>query len=155
MEAIEQLARTAVVDVFRSMVSTELSAAPPLPLAPDPDGQIAGSVGFIGQASGLIYLYVGVGFAKAITGRMLGIPEPDITEDEMVNDAIGELSNMVGGYVKSHLCDDGWTCTLTIPSVVRGRELSIERVPRLTRKIIGFKENDRRLLVELLMKDSD
>jgi chemotaxis protein CheX len=61
-----------------------------------------------------------------ITSLLLGIAEAELDTGEMVTDAIGELSNMVVGYVKSRLCDGGWHCVLTIPSVVRGQQLTIE-----------------------------
>ena len=78
---------------------------------------------------------------------MLGISESEVDAGEMVTDAIGELSNMVAGYVKSRLCDSGLPCTLTIPSVVRGQELSVEgsaqaheasdRIPQLQPPFVG------------------
>src|SRR5258708_4493332 len=117
---VEKLTHQAVREVFQSMLSMELVDEPPSPLAAEPAGQIIGSVGFIGQATGVIYLYAGASFAKVITGRMLGIAAHAIDSDDMVNDAIGELSNMVAGFVKSRLCDNGWPCTLTIPSIFRG-----------------------------------
>ncbi len=126
IEQIDQLIREAVKEIFQSMLSMDVNPEPPSPLTADPDGQIIGSVGFIGEATGIIYLYAGMGFARVITGRMLGISESEVDPGEMVTDAIGELSNMVAGYVKSRLCDSGLPCTLTIPSVVRGQQLSVE-----------------------------
>ena len=154
MEQIDRLIREAVKEVFQSMLSMEVNPEPPSPLAPDPDGQIIGSVGFIGDATGIIYLYAGIGFARVITSRLLGISEREVDTVEMVNDAIGELSNMVVGYVKSRLCNSGLPCTLTIPSVVRGQQLSVEGSALLTRRIIGFRNCTHHLLAEVLLKDS-
>ena len=54
--------------------------------------------------------------------------------DEVVNDAIGELTNMVVGGFKNALCDAGYPCRLTIPSISAGRnflhradELAVQR----------------------------
>jgi chemotaxis protein CheX len=107
IEQVDRLTREAVKEVFQSMLSMEVNPEPPSPLAPDPAGQIIGSVGFIGDATGIIYLYAGVSFARVITSRLLGISEPEVDPGEMVTDAIGELSNMVAGYVKSRLCNGG------------------------------------------------
>lgn len=154
IEQIELLTRKAVPEVFRSMVSMELSAEEvPASLQLDPEGQIIGSVGFAGDATGIIYLYAGLGFAKVITSRMLGIELSEVDPGDMVNDAIGELSNMVVGYVKSRLCDSGLPCTLTIPSVVRGQQLSVEGSCRIARIVIGFRNGEHQLVAEVLAKE--
>lgn len=148
------MTREAVKEVFQSMLSMEVNPEPPNPLTADPDGQIIGSVGFIGDATGIICLYAGAGFARVITSRLLGIPEEEVDAEEMVPDAIGELSNMVAGYVKSRLCDRGLPCTLTIPSVVRGQQLSVECSGQVTTRAIGFHNCKHHLLAEVLLKDS-
>jgi len=155
LEKIDLLTREAVKEVFQSMLSMEVNPEPPTPLTADPDGQIIGSVGFIGEATGIIYLYAGMGFARVITSRMLGISDTEVDAGEMVTDAIGELSNMVAGYVKSRLCNGGLPCTLTIPSVVRGQELSVEGSAQVMRRVIGFRNCTHHLLAEVLLKDSN
>jgi chemotaxis protein CheX len=154
IEQIDLLTREAVQKIFQSMLDMEVNPEPPSPLTADPDGQIIGSVGFIGEATGIIYLYASIGFARVITSRLLGISEPEVEPGEMVTDAIGELSNMVVGYVKSRLCDDGFSCVLTIPSVVRGQQLSVEGLAQVSRRVIGFRNCKYHLLAEVLLKDS-
>ncbi|HEX3799598.1 MAG TPA: chemotaxis protein CheX [Verrucomicrobiae bacterium] len=153
-EQIEAWTRQAVPEVFLGMLSMELSADAPAPLPLDAAGQIIGSVGFTGEATGIIYLYAGVTFAKVITGRMLGIEEAEVDPGDMVNDAIGELSNMVVGFVKSRLCDAGSACTLTIPSVVRGQQLSVEGSSQVSRRVVGFRSGQHQLVAEVLVKES-
>jgi chemotaxis protein CheX len=152
IEQIEELTRRAIPEVFQVMLSMELETDVPGPFPPDTDGQIVGSVGFTGAATGIVYLYAGWHFAKLITSRMLGIEIAEVDQDEMVNDAVGELSNMVVGHVKSRLCDAGLPCTLTIPSVVRGHQLRIEGSSHTARKIMGFHCLENRLLAEVLVK---
>jgi chemotaxis protein CheX len=72
----------------------------------------------------------------------------------MVNDAIGELSNMVAGYVKSRLCDAGLPCVLTIPSVVRGQGLRVEGSSHIPRRAFGFRTGVHQLVAEVLVKES-
>ncbi len=154
IDQIEELTQRAVQRVFQSMISMEMSPAAPAPLPQVPVTQIIASVGFIGEATGVVYLYVDVGFATMIACRMLGITEADVDGEEMVNDAMGELSNMVVGYVKSHLQDGGLSCTLTIPSIVRGQQLSVEGAGNITKRVIGFRGGDRHMLAEILLKES-
>lgn len=153
LDKIEELTRQAVKEVFDGMLSMKVSDGPPTPLPNDAAGQIIGSVGFIGKATGVIHIYAGLGFATVITSRMLGLAESEIDSSEMVNDAIGELSNMIVGQVKSRLCDAGWPCTLTIPSIVRGQHLSVEGSSQILRKIIGFHNCTHHFLAELLLKE--
>ncbi len=152
-DAVEEFTRGAVRDVFNQMLALEVKDDEPTPLAPDAAGQIIGSVGFIGQATGIVYLSAGVGLARVFTGTMLGLPEAEV-EDDMINDAFGELSNMVVGAVKSRLCDRGWSCELTIPSIVRGTGLRVESVANEKQTVFGFRAGEHRLLVEVAIKDS-
>jgi chemotaxis protein CheX len=154
IEHVDQLTQEAVKMVFQSMLSMEVNPEPPSDQVADPAGEIIGSVAFIGEASGIIYLYAGATFARVITSRLLGISELEVDNGEMVADAIGELSNMVAGYVKSRLCDGGWSCVLTIPSVVRGQQLSVESSAQTTRRVIGFRNCKYHLLAEVLLKDT-
>jgi chemotaxis protein CheX len=156
IEQIDQLTREAVKEVFQSMMSIEVTPEAPRPLRMDPEGLIIGSVGFIGEATGLtgiIYLYANVSFARVLTGRMLGIADEEVENGDMMTDAVGELSNMVVGYVKSRLCDRGLPCTLTIPSVVRGQELRVEGLAGVVRRQIGFRNCQDHVLAEVLLKD--
>jgi chemotaxis protein CheX len=149
---IEDFTAEAVKNVFQSMLSMDIAPEDPPTVGNNPDGQIIGAVGFAGEASGIICIYAGLPFATVITSRMLGIEESEVDTSEMVNDAFGELSNMVAGFVKSHLCDGGLPCTLTIPSIVRGQQLSVERSSQIMRRIIGFKNSHHHMIVEILLK---
>ena len=153
MHQLEDFTREAVPKIFQELLSMELQIDEPSPLADEPGGQIIGSVGFIGEATGIIYLYAPMSFARQITSTMLGLPEDEVPGDEMVADAIGELTNMVVGCVKSRLCDGGAPCTLTIPSVVCGRQLTVEAASNVQRRTVGFRTSHQRLLAQMLLKD--
>jgi chemotaxis protein CheX len=152
-EVIERFTRDAVRGVFNKMLAIEVMDDRPTPLAADPAGHIIGSVGFIGQTIGIVYLHAGVSLARVVTGTMLGLTAAEV-EDDMINDAFGELNNMVAGYVKSQVCDRGWPCELTIPSIVRGNELQVETVADVKRTFFGFRAGEHRLLVEIAIKDA-
>jgi chemotaxis protein CheX len=116
--------------------------------------QVVGTVGFIGEISGLIYLYLSADFAKIVASGLLGISveEIDAGGDEAVNDAVGELTNMTVGGFKNQLCDQGYPCRLTIPSILRGSNFSIEPVSGATRRTYSFDVSGHRLVTDLLMK---
>jgi chemotaxis protein CheX len=149
---LEQLIRAAVSEVFGTMLNFHVSVDDPNAPIRNGEAHVAGSVGFIGRLTGVVYLYSTSSFAKRMTSGLLGIAEPEIDGDEMVNDAMGELANMVVGHIKSRLSDRGMPCVLTIPSVVRGSHLKIESVSSTTRGFYIFKCDDNQLVVEVLIK---
>lgn len=119
--------------------------------------QVVGTVGFIGDISGLIYLYMGAEFAMDLAGHILGMTRAEIEEagDEVVNDAVGELTNMTVGTFKNQLSDQGYPCKLTIPSILRGSNFSIEPITSATRRIYRFNVGGQTLVADLLMKQGD
>jgi CheY-like chemotaxis protein len=95
-----------------------------------------------------------LGAARTLASRMLGLAEAELQGDDMVNDAIGELSNMIVGCAKSRLCDAGAPCVLTIPSIVRGQSFVIEPACPCNRHLLGFRCGADHIMIELLMERS-
>jgi chemotaxis protein CheX len=116
--------------------------------------QVVGTVGFLGDINGLIYLYFEDSFAKACTGHMLGMSPAEVTEagDEVINDAIGEITNMTVGSFKNGLSDQGYPCKLTIPSILRGSNFSIEPISDSLRFIYAFDTDGQRLVADIILK---
>lgn len=149
---LEDLLKAAVVEVFGTMIGLQVQADPPgTPLASG-EPSIAGAVGFIGQVSGVVYIYAPVSFAVRLTGKMLDLEARQIDGDEMVNDAMGELANMIVGHFKSRLSDRGHSCVMTIPSIVRGTQFQIEPVSNTIRRVLSFRCLEYQLVVEIMLK---
>jgi chemotaxis protein CheX len=155
----------AIKDVFKTMLGREPSfieqaqhtRGQPL-LTADPERpQVVGTVGFIGDCNGLIYLHLDLAFAKVCTRHLLGMTEADLEAagDESINDAIGELTNMTVGSFKNGLCDAGWPCKLTIPSILRGTNFSIESISSAVRHVYFFDCAQHRVIADILMKTDD
>ena len=178
MPAIEQISETlirnnitrAAGDVFRTMLGRELAPSPAVPdntaLWPpvqpasgpiDTGPHIVGAVGFTGSIDGLLYLYLDLPFARLCTGHMLGMTDAELEEagDEVVNDAIGEITNMTVGSFKNGLCDAGFPCTLTIPSILRGSSFSIEPIRSVVRRTYSFSCSGHRVVADILIKIGD
>ncbi len=109
--------------------------------------QVVGTVGFLGDINGLIYLYFDDSFAKGCTGHLLGM-----SPDEVINDAIGEITNMTVGSFKNGLCDQGYPCKLTIPSILRGSNFSIEPISDSIRFIYSFDAQGERLVADIILR---
>ena len=157
----------AVCDVFKTMLhrSASLGAAytaggaDPHPVSTHGDEltaqlQVVGTVGFLGEVNGLIYLYFDGAFAKHCTGHLLGMNGAEVDEagEEVINDAIGEISNMTVGSFKNGLSDHGYPCKLTIPSILRGRNFSVEPISDSQRFIYVFETEGQRLVADILLK---
>src|SRR4051812_25359508 len=156
----------AVGDVFKTMLgrpaalvkATGQAASeswPPLQAsAESARPHVVGTVGFIGEINGLIYLYLDLEFARLGTCHLLGMTEAELDElgDEVINDAIGELTNMTVGSFKNSLCDAGYPCKLTIPSILRGSNFCVEPISSTTRHTYYFDCAGHRVVADLLLK---
>lgn len=116
----------AVNEVFETMLSMEVDFS-------DADSEktleghrIVGSVSFAGELMGSICIHVPDVLARLMTASILGMELDEIEGDEEVNDVIGEVSNMIGGGLKSRFCDSGLNCELSIPSITSGTDFKIE-----------------------------
>lgn len=104
-----------VTEVWTSMLGIE---AERLELAPVIEGPaVAGSVGVSGAVDAQISLEMTATGAQQFAAVMFGLEVGDVSDDD-VADAVGELTNMVGGNVKSLIADSG---TLSLPVVAQGK----------------------------------
>jgi chemotaxis protein CheX len=157
----------AVHDVFHTMLSrpavlVEPGAASEPPAAPETTPavpQLVGSVSFLGEANGALYLCFQVSSARQFMGSMLGVTAAELAAmgEEPVNDAVGELTNMVAGSFKNALCDAGRPCKLTLPSILRGSNFCVQLWPpnSIRRHTFTFRSHDHRIVAEILMKIED
>ena len=111
-----------------------------------------GSVSFAGELLGSICIHVSHGFARFITAAMLGIKPEAIQSDEEINDVIGEMSNIVGGSLKSRFCDSGLPCELSIPSITSGSNFHIESMSWARRERYVFCNKEHAGIVEVFIK---
>ncbi len=162
---IREYINRAVSDVFKTMIGREPTFSTQVEpregrtlLISEPHRpQVVGTVGFIGDCNGLIYLHLDLAFARVCTCLLLGMndAELDAAGDESINDAIGELTNMTVGSFKNGLCDAGYPCKLTIPSILRGTNFSIEPISSAVRHVYYFDCAEHRVVADILMKSGD
>jgi chemotaxis protein CheX len=141
--------------VFRTMLSIELAPGE----APEPVGaasgrHIVGMVGLAGAVMGNVSLLVSREFAREMTAAMLGVEAGDIDDEEAVNDVIGEVCNMVGGDLKSRLCDAGLGCSLSIPSITCGDSFRIETKGWDRHERICLRNSHHAALLEVFVKSA-
>ena len=87
---------------------------------------VIGMVSFTGKYHGVIALFCSKRFALKVASAMLMTEMTDFTHE--VKDAVGEVSNMIAGNVKTKLASQYGDMHLSIPIVIAGEGLSITAV---------------------------
>jgi chemotaxis protein CheX len=113
---------------------------------------VVGSVGFVGRANGLVYLYLSETLARQLTCEILGLSAADLAREgfDLVKDAIGELTNIVAGTFKNQLCTQGLSCHLTIPTVEHGPPFAAEAMTNSSRWALEFETQGARFVADVL-----
>ncbi|BBO86386.1 hypothetical protein DSCO28_69520 [Desulfosarcina ovata subsp. sediminis] len=114
-----------VIDVFYTMLDMEIEAIDKEPEGFIEEVRTVGSVTFAGEVDGLFNIQVNDDFAKTMTAAMLGMEVDEIESEEEVFDVIREISNIIGGNLKSSFVDAGLSCVLSTPSITNGRDFRV------------------------------
>lgn len=117
---LHRIVTGSVIEVFKVMVAFNLEEVDPSVSVDLKGERVVGSVGFVGTITGTLYIHMTKEFARQITSAMLKRKRVD--DGGEVDDAIGEMSSMIGGKLKSHMAGAGVACVLSAPSIVRGGE---------------------------------
>jgi CheY-specific phosphatase CheX len=142
----------AISEVFDMMLSMDITQVDEDTGSALNGNRIVGSVSFAGKASGSINIHVTEPFARTMTAEMLGIEVAEIEGEDEIHDVVGETSNMVGGNLKSRLCDFGLPCELSIPSITCGANFRIESKNWMRHEKLFFQNHHEIILVEAFMK---
>ena len=107
------------VEIFTGMVMMEITVAgePITKLGPLKQS-ITGMIGLAGTHKGVLAVHFPNQVAMDVTGSFLGMEVSEINAD--VQDAIGEIANMLGGNLKTILSDRGKDIQLSLPSTISG-----------------------------------
>jgi chemotaxis protein CheX len=117
---------------------------------------VVGSVGLAGESvTGAVFLHVSEVFARKITAAMLAVHIQEIQGGEQVHDVVSEVTNMVGGRLKSRLCDAGFRCAMSTPTVIRGSSFRIETAPDAHPRECFFLCGQEKFLVAVHLKFND
>ncbi|GAB4156570.1 MAG: hypothetical protein Fur0037_24840 [Planctomycetota bacterium] len=113
----------ATVDVFGTLL--ELRAEPgsvEVSRGGFRSAEVIGSLGVAGFVSGSISLFLSMEMARRIAGKMLLVPAESVSDEDLV-DAVGELTNVIGGSIKTALCRRTPLFDISVPSVYCGEEV--------------------------------
>lgn len=142
----------AAQEIFSTMVMIEIS----LRKADDVSGDISltdsisGIIGLAGTYKGVLAIHLPNQVAMGITSSFLGMDVESINED--VEDAVGELANMLGGNVKGILSERGRDIDLSLPSTVKGKQYNFQPTKEVDRYIVPFTSEVGEFVVELQLE---
>lgn len=153
----EQLARF-VIDATNEVFSTMVMMNPEddYPLSTPVQHfqcSITGLIGFAGTYSGTISIHCPTTLAMKITANMLGMECEEVNED--LNDAIGEIANMLGGSVKQVLSKGGLDVRLSTPTVISGEAYTVNSLSAGDCTVIPFIVDAEKFLVELSLSKGE
>lgn len=115
---------------------------------------VIGNVGFVGDANGIIYLCMTDEFARFAVGAILGMSpaEVDLHGPDVLQDAIGEMTNITVGCFKNEICDLGYPCKLTLPTIVLGTGLTVASIKGATRHRFRFRCAGHEFVADIQLK---
>jgi len=142
-----------VQDVFINMVGVEDLTH--LPIQVDVTTHfkecLTAMVGLAGTYNGLVSVHLPWPLAISFTSLMLGMEVTEIDDD--VNDAMGEIANMVAGSFKQHLSKGGSDIQLSTPSVVNGADYVVSSGNNLENITLKFATDDGWFLVAISIEE--
>jgi chemotaxis protein CheX len=139
----------ALVKTFQVMLNLRLESTDLRGAVPPPGKYVLGTIGFSGKAAGVVHLRLSLESATAVAARILGLQPQDITNAGEINDAVGELLNIVAGNFKSNLCDAGLDCSLQPPQVMQTSDASMRRIPNGSLEQMAFRAGPIGVFVEV------
>lgn len=149
---LKEFLTNAIGSVFDMMLSMEAEFIDLDFQSPAGDSRIAGTVSFAGKVMGNINIQVNEAFARVMTAAILDIELDEIGGEEEIYDVIGEVSNMIGGDLKSRLCDAGYFCELSIPSITSGHNYKIASKNWVRHESVDFRCRQHTGRVEVYIK---
>ncbi len=122
-------------EVFETMVFMDLeeSAEPELQIEGD---SLMGSITFSNAIEGCLAIRCTLPCAMTIAVNMLGLDPDDEISDEEIGDAVGEITNMVMGSVKSRAATETGELQVSIPTVVRGQNIANSLGERASKVVV-------------------
>ena len=142
-----------VQDVFITMVGAEDLIHLPLQIDVTTHFKecLTAMVGLAGTYNGLVSVHLPWPMAISFTSLMLGMEVTEIDDD--VNDAMGEIANMVAGSFKQHLSKGGSDIQLSTPSVVNGADYNVSSGNNLENITIKFATDEEWFMVSLSIEE--
>jgi len=115
-------------------------------------GDISGIIGITGDAVGTLAISFSEACICDICSRMLGEPYTEACQD--IFDAVGEITNMISGVARTYMEKDGMSVYAAIPSVVYGKNHTINHILSTPSIVIPFSTDHGAFVVDVCIKET-
>jgi flagellar motor switch protein FliN len=152
---IQKRVTDSVIETCSTMLSLEVE---PLLEEPPPGHGIhrmVGTLNFAGNVTGIFNVQVTVDFGRIMAANMLDMKPDEVDLSTDVRDLIAEMTNIVGGSLKSALNDAGHSCVLSTPSITYGTDFTIKSLNMDRFERCVFHRDDHILIVEVGLKTAE
>lgn len=113
-------------------------------------GDVSGIIGITGDAVGSLAISFSESCICHVVNRMLG--ESYATANQEVFDAVGEITNMISGVARTYMEKDGMKVFAAIPSVVFGKDHTINHILDAPSIVIPFSTDRGEFVVDVCIK---
>jgi chemotaxis protein CheX len=113
-------------------------------------GDVSGIIGITGDAIGSLAISFSETCICHLIGRMLG--ETFNEANKEVFDGVGELTNMISGVARTYLEKDGMEVYAAIPSIVYGKNHTINHILKSPSIVIPFDTDEGSFFVDVCIK---
>jgi chemotaxis protein CheX len=140
--------------VLNTIASTEAKPGKPF-LKKDQiaRGDVTGVIGLTGEASGTVSVSFTEKCILALVTKMFG--EEMTTLNKEIQDAVGEISNMISGQARQKLEDMGNSLKAAIPSVIMGKDHTIRHITTYPVIAIPFRTDFGEFTIEVCFEGSN
>ena len=115
-------------------------------------GDVSGIIGITGDMIGSLAISFGESCICHLVGSMLG--ESYAEANQEVFDGVGELTNMISGVARTHMEKEGLQVYAAIPSVVYGKNHTINHILKSPSIVIPFDTDHGAFVVDVCIKRS-
>lgn len=144
-----------VVETFSSMLSMEIDPVEEEP----PPGQgirrMVGTLNFAGKVTGIFNTQLTFDFGRLMASALLGMEPEEVESGTEIRDLVAEITNIVGGNLKSALNDSGYPCVLSTPSITYGTDFSIKSLNMDRFDRYAFQKDGHVLIIEVGLKEQE
>ena len=113
-------------------------------------GDVSGIIGITGDMIGSLAISFNEACICNLISRMLGESYTEVNKE--IFDGVGELTNMISGVARTHLEKDGMEVYAAIPSVVYGKDHTINHILKAPSIVIPFETDEGAFVVDVCIK---
>lgn len=145
---------TATVNVIKTMAFVDLRPGSPyLKEEATAEGDVSGIIGLTGDVAASLSVSFSFGLIKEIMKNMLGEEITEITAE--VQDAVGEMTNMICGDARRMLQQEGLNLSAAIPTIIAGKNHTIKHAIKGPVINIPFEAQGGKAVVKVSMEKEE